>query len=118
MLFEHSAQVSKINGCHFFDQDIIQLSYLYDGDIELHVNIDYKSPGFGFVITPLEGSSYLFKIGDNSYSIYQKDKEQYRIAYSTVQFEDALKEGTLYLKIEKGEAFFYIENNGKIIHLN
>lgn len=118
MLFEHSAQVSKINGCHFFDQDIIELSYLYDGDIQLHANIDYKSPGFGFVITPLEGSSYLFKIGDNSYSIYQKDKEQYRIAYSTVQFGDVLKEGMLHLKIEKGEAFFYIENNGKTIHLN
>ena len=79
-MFEYKTRTETINGCKFFEQDILLLDYLYNSDCEIECVVDYNIPGFGFVFVEDTGSGadkseniYLIKFGKrNQYQIINK----------------------------------------------
>lgn len=51
MLFEPNSRIEKIDsGIRFYEQDIIFSDYVFEGDVEVNLHLDYLHPGFGIVI--------------------------------------------------------------------
>lgn len=81
MLFESNSRIEKSdNGIRFYEQDIIFSDYVFEGDVEVDLRIDYRHPGFGIVIAekykggPLNSEkAHLFKIGSNAFYAIEKN---------------------------------------------
>lgn len=79
-MFEYKTRTETVNGCKFFEQDILLLDYLYHDDCEIECVVDYNAPGFGFVFVEDTGNGaaqseniYLIKFGKrNQYQIINK----------------------------------------------
>ena len=67
------------NGIEFYEQDILYDDYLYSGDIDITLKIDYANPGFGVALIDNEGNSIInsktliFKLGCGTFEIIEKD---------------------------------------------
>ena len=49
-MFEYKTRTETIDGCRFYEQDILMFDNSYTGDFEVHCCLDYNTPGFGLVI--------------------------------------------------------------------
>ena len=81
-MLQENCRIENFNGYKFYEQDILFDNYMFSNDIQLTVDLDYVSPGFGIALVDNEGSSikekrfaYLFKIGYKEASIYYSTKE-------------------------------------------
>lgn len=81
-MLQENCRIENFNGYKFYEQDILFDDYMFSNDIQLTVDLDYVSPGFGIALVDNEGSSirekrfaYLFKIGYKEASIYYSTKE-------------------------------------------
>lgn len=81
-MLQENCRIESFNGYKFYEQDILFDDYMFSNDIQLTVDLDYVSPGFGIALVDNEGSSikekrfaYLFKIGYKEASIYYSTKE-------------------------------------------
>ena len=80
-MFEYKTRTETIDGCKFYEQDILLFDYAYSGDCIVECVVDYLSPGFGFVLCEdYEGdisrseSMYLIKFGQrNKYQIINRE---------------------------------------------
>ena len=80
MLFEPNSRIEKTqNGIRFYEQDIIFSDYIFEGDVEIDLHIDYQHPGFGVVIAEKykggprnSEKAHLFKLGNNSFRVIEK----------------------------------------------
>ena len=80
MLFEPNSRIEKnSNGVRFYEQDIIFSDYLFEGDVEVDLHIDYLHPGFGVVLAekykggPRDSEkAHLFKLGNNAFNVFEK----------------------------------------------
>lgn len=82
MLIEPSSRIEKIEaGIRFFEQDIIFSDYLFEGNLEIDMTLDYLFCGFGIVIAerykdepPLNSQrAHLFKLGNNNFRVIEKN---------------------------------------------
>ena len=81
-IFQNNARVEHADeGMRFYEQDIVLVTYIYDGDVTIETRVKYNMPGFGIVINsynehktvddePMYG--LLMKLGDASLSTYQQ----------------------------------------------
>lgn len=85
-MFEYRTRTETVNGCKFIQQDILLFDYVYSGDTETEVHLNYVNPGFGLVLVEAEGKDitqseniYIFKLGArNEYQVITKQyMEQY-----------------------------------------
>ena len=81
-MLQENCRIENFNGYKFYEQDILFDDYMFSNDIQLTVDLDYVSPGFGIALVDNEGFSirekrfaYLFKIGYKEASIYYSTKE-------------------------------------------
>lgn len=81
-MIQENCRIENIQGYKFYEQDILFDDYMFSNDIQLTVDLDYVSPGFGIALVDNEGFSvkekrfaYLFKIGYKEASIYYSTKE-------------------------------------------
>lgn len=81
-MLQENCRIENFNGYKFYEQDILFDDYMFSNDIQLTVDLDYVSPGFGIALVDNEGYSikekrfaYLFKIGYKEASIYYSTKE-------------------------------------------
>lgn len=81
-MLQENSRIEKFNGYRFYEQDILFDDYMFSSDIQLTVDLDYVSPGFGIALVDNEGFSikekrfaYLFKVGYKEASIYYATKE-------------------------------------------
>lgn len=81
-MLQENCRIENFSGYKFYEQDILFDDYMFSNDIQLTVDLDYVSPGFGIALVDNEGSSikekrfaYLFKIGYKEASIYYSTKE-------------------------------------------
>ena len=80
MLFEPNSRIEKNdNGVRFYEQDIIFSDYLFEGDAEVDLTIDYLHPGFGVVLAEKykggprnSEKAHLFKLGNNAFYVFEK----------------------------------------------
>ena len=82
-MLQENCRIEKFNGYRFYEQDILFDDYMFSNDIQLTVDLDYVSPGFGIALIDNEGFSikekrfaYLFKIGYKEASIYYATPEK------------------------------------------
>jgi len=82
-MLQENCRIENFNGYKFYEQDILFDDYMFSNDIQLTVDLDYVSPGFGIALVDNEGYSikekrfaYLFKIGYKEASIYYATKEK------------------------------------------
>lgn len=81
-MLQENCRIEKFNGYRFYEQDIFFDDYMFSSDIQLTVDLDYVTPGFGIALVDNEGYSikekrfaYLFKVGYKEASIYYATKE-------------------------------------------
>ena len=81
-MIQENCRIENVKGYKFYEQDILFDDYMFSNDIQLTVDLDYVSPGFGIALVDNEGFSvkekrfaYLFKIGYKEASIYYSTKE-------------------------------------------
>lgn len=79
-MFEYKTRTETMNGCKFYEQDVLLFNYSYSGDCIVEFVVDYNSPGFGLFLAKDSGGDisesedvYIFKLGlDNEYQIINK----------------------------------------------
>lgn len=80
MLFEPNGRIEKnSNGIRFYEQDIIFSNYVFTGDVEVNIHVDYLHSGFGIVIAEkYKGGprntekAHLFKLGNNAFQVIER----------------------------------------------
>ena len=80
MLFEPNSRIEKIDsGIRFYEQDIIFSDYVFEGDAEVNLHLDYLHPGFGIVIAEKykggprnSEKAHLFKLGRYVFQVIEK----------------------------------------------
>lgn len=78
-MIQYDSRINVNNGIEFYEQDILHDDYLYSGDIDITLNIDYANPGFGIALIDNESNSIInskaliFKLGSGTFEIIEKD---------------------------------------------
>lgn len=113
-MIQENCRIENFNGYKFYEQDILYDDYMFSNDIELTINLDYVSPGFGIALVDNEGYSikekrfaYLFKIGYKEASIY----------YSTQDSKTLIKQlsNKDIFTIQENMKFTFIKQSKKVI---
>lgn len=100
-MLQPNSRINLDKGIKFYEQDILYDNYIYTGDFDIALTLDYATPGFGIGLTNSEGSyledkenTLLFKIGQKSVDIIylnkdaQKTLATYNSAYAKTYTED------------------------------
>lgn len=120
-MLQSNSRISMDNGIKFYEQDILYDDYIYTGDFDIALNLEYCTPGFAIGLVNSEGKTLedkdqvlLFKIGQKNVDIIflnkdsQKTLATYNSAYTktytadlkyTLQKRDAVF--TLYIGQQK-----------------
>ena len=78
-MIQYNSRIEVNNGIRFYEQDMLYDDYLYSGDIDITLNIEYANPGFGVALIDNEGNSIInskaliFKLGSGIFEIIEKD---------------------------------------------
>ena len=78
-MIQYNGRIEVKNGIKFYEQDMLYDDYLYSGDIDVTLNIDYANPGFGVALIDNEGNSIInskaliFKLGSGIFEVIEKD---------------------------------------------
>ena len=78
-MIQYNSRIEINNGIRFYEQDMLYDDYLYSGDIDITLNIEYANPGFGVALIDNEGNSIInskalmFKLGSGIFEIIEKD---------------------------------------------
>ena len=51
-----TARVEIDNGIKFYEQDVLYDDYIYKGDTDITVTVDYANPGFGIALLVSAGT--------------------------------------------------------------
>ena len=81
-MLQPNSRISMESGIKFYEQDILYDDYIYSGDFDIALNLEYCTPGFALGLTNSEGSSLadkeqilLFKIGQKDVDIIFSNKD-------------------------------------------
>lgn len=78
-MIHYNSRINVNNGIEFYEQDLLYDDYLYSGDIDITLDINYANPGFGVALIDNEGNSIInnkaliFKLGSGTFEIIEKD---------------------------------------------
>lgn len=114
-MLQSSSRVTMDNGIKFYEQDILFDDYIYSGDFDIALNLEYCNPGFGLGLTNSEGTSLsdkqeviLFKLGNKSLDILSLNKDtQKTLATYNAAFAKTYTEN-LHFTIQKRNTTFTI----------
>ena len=100
-MLQPNSRIYLDNGIKFYEQDILFDNYIYTGDFDIALTLDYASSGFGIGLTNSEGHSLedkeevlLFKLGQKSVDIIYLNKDSqktlatYNSAFAKTYTED------------------------------
>ena len=81
-MLQPNSRIYLNNGIEFYEQDILFDNYIYTGDFDIALTLDYANPGFGIGLTNSEGQTLsdkeevlLFKIGYKNVDIVYLNKD-------------------------------------------
>lgn len=78
-MIQYNSRVEVNNGIKFYEQDLLYDDYLYSGNIDIDLTLDYANPGFGVALIDNEGNSIIkdtsliFKLCSGTFEIIEKD---------------------------------------------
>lgn len=112
-MIQYNGRIEVNDGIRFYEQDMLYDDYLYSGDIDITLNIDYANPGFGVALIDNEGNSIInskaliFKLGSGIFEIIEKDtNNNTTVLFSTsVSVARPYKENLLF-KISKRDNIY------------
>lgn len=117
-MLQPTSRIEQLNsGILFYEQDILFDDYIYTGDFDIEVSIDYNNIGFGIMFSNSEGSSLLdkdelllFKIGNkNAEVIYKKNEIQSTIAnFSCAYAKTCTKDLKIKLQKRANKYIFFV----------
>ena len=100
-MLQPNSRINLENGIKFYEQDILFDNYIYTGDFDIALTLDYASTGFGVGLTNSEGKTLtdkeevlLFKMGQKSVDVIHMNKDAQKIlatynsAYAKTYTED------------------------------
>lgn len=100
-MLQPNSRINLKNGIKFYEQDILFDNYIYTGDFDIALTLDYASTGFGVGLTNSEGKTLtdkeevlLFKMGQKSVDVIHMNKDAQKIlatynsAYAKTYTED------------------------------
>ena len=118
-MLQPNSRIYLNNGIEFYEQDILFDNYVYTGDFDIALTLNYANPGFGIGLTNSEGQTLsdkeevlLFKLGQKSVDIIYLNKDSqktlatYSSAYAKTYTEDlkyVLKKRNTTLTLYVGE---------------
>ena len=107
-MIQYNSRINVNNGIEFYEQDILYDDYLYSGDIDITLNIDYANPGFGVALIDNEGNSIInsktliLKLGSGTFEIIEKDtNNNVSVLFSTSSIAARPYRENLLFKISK-----------------
>ena len=85
-MFMPNSRIELVDGIRFYEQDLIYDDYIYSGDIQIEVDIDYYNNGFGIVLINSNNkilsninSVLMFKLNHKSLEVIYKENDLQRI---------------------------------------
>lgn len=91
-MLQPNSRISMDNGIKFYEQDILYDDYIYTGDFDIALNLEYCTPGFAIGLVNSEGKTLddkdqilLFKIGQKNVDIIflNKDSQKTLATYNS-----------------------------------
>lgn len=89
-MIQYNSRITIDEGIKFYEQDIMYDDYLYSGDIDITLCLDYANPGFGIALINNEGNSIInsytlmFKLSNGVFEIIEKNTNNHTtILFST-----------------------------------
>lgn len=91
-MLQSNSRISMDNGIKFYEQDILYDDYIYTGDFDIALNLEYCTPGFAIGLVNSEGKTLedkdqvlLFKIGQKNVDIIflNKDSQKTLATYNS-----------------------------------
>ena len=107
-MIQYNSRINVNNGIEFYEQDILYDDYLYSGDIDITLKIDYANPGFGVALIDNEGNSIInskaliLKLGSGTFEIVEKDtNNNITVLFSSSSYSARPYKEDLLFKISK-----------------
>ena len=125
-IFQTNGRIEQKDGMHFYENDVVMLDYIYDGDLIINIELEYNFSGFALILSSYNENlkvsdeptqSYIFKIGSYDFAVYKKEfREQKRIAFSSSHIIPDKK--SHYIRFRKTGYYMYmyeIVNNQDVL---
>ena len=118
-MLQPNSRVSMESGIKFYEQDILYDDYIYSGDFDIALNLEYCTPGFALGLTNSEGSSLadkeqilLFKMGQKDVDIIfsNKDSQKTLATYNSALLKLILMIWNIHYKKEMLHLLYILEN--------
>ena len=91
-MIQSNSRIEIDNGIKFYEQDILYDDYIYTGNTDIEVTLDYVNPGFGIALINSEGNYLsekkeilLFKMNNKNVEIIYKNKDNLDSYYNPVK---------------------------------
>lgn len=112
-MLQQNSRVSIDDGIRFYEQDILFDDYIYSGDFDIALNLEYCNNGFGIGLTNSEGNSLddkerllLFKMGSKSVDIVLLNKDsQKTLATFNAAFAKTYTKNLKYILQKRNSTF-------------
>ena len=89
-MFEFKTRTETVNGCRFYEQDVLLYDYVYSGDTVIECLLDYNIPGFGFVLS--EENDTDISDWENIFVIKFGKRNQYQIINKQVIDQELIRD--------------------------
>lgn len=121
-MLQPNSRISMNNGIKFYEQDILYDDYIYSGDFDIALNLEYFSPGFGIGLTNSEGTlledkeqMLLFKIGQKDADIIFSNKDsQKTLATFNSAFAKAYTQDLKFILQKRNSTFTLLVGEQKV----
>lgn len=123
-MLQTTSRIDSDNGIKFYEKDILFDDYVYNGDLDIELTLDYMNNGFGILFINSEGSSLvdkdeklLFKLGNKNVQVIYKSniQEQHTILTASCSSVKTISKN-LKFKITKRKNIYAVYiNDSKII---
>lgn len=112
-MLQNNSRIYLNNGIEFYEQDILFDDYVYMGDFDIALTLDYATPGFGIGLTNSEGKNLedkqeilLFKIGHKNVDIiYSNNDSQRTLATYSSAYAKTYTSDLKYILKKRGNTF-------------
>lgn len=85
-MLQPNSRINLENGIKFYEQDILFDNYIYTGDFDIALTLNYENPGFGIGLTNSEGKALsdkeeviLFKLGQKCVDVIHMNRDAQKV---------------------------------------
>ena len=121
-MLQPNSRINVDKGIKFYEQDILYDNYIYTGDFDIALTLNYSTPGFGIGLTNSEGAQLedkeevlLFKMGQKNVDIIYLNKDsQKTLATFNSAYSKTYSSNLKYLLQKRGATFILFIGEQKV----